>query len=103
VDIHRSSVDRWIGRYEKTGALEVIEVPSRSSLTTKEEDFNLACCGIKKNFISNSGIFLFISLLKRLPLFRGNQPRKIRFTPKFFIFGVFTTKLLLCNETPKNL
>ena len=43
------------------------------------------------------------TLLKRLPLFRGYQPRKIRFTPKFLIFGVFTTKLLLCNETPKNL
>ena len=47
--IHHSSVNRWIGRYEETGALEVIEVPGRRSLTTEEEDFNLACSGIFKN------------------------------------------------------
>jgi|688.fasta_scaffold1377087_1 hypothetical protein len=27
LDIHHSSVDRWIGRYEKTGGLEVIKLP----------------------------------------------------------------------------
>ena len=41
--------NRWIRRYEETGALEVIEVPGRRSLTTEEEDFNLACSGIFKN------------------------------------------------------
>jgi hypothetical protein len=46
LDIHHSSVDRWIERYEETGALEVIEVPGWPSLTTEEEDFNLACSGI---------------------------------------------------------
>ena len=38
-----------MGRYEETGALEVIEVPGRRSLTTEEEDFNLACPSIFKN------------------------------------------------------
>jgi hypothetical protein len=44
--IHHSSVDRWIGRYEETGGLEVIKLPGPRNLTTEEEDFNLACCGI---------------------------------------------------------
>jgi transposase len=44
--IHHSSVERWIRRYEETGALEETILPGQRRLTTKEEDFNLACCGI---------------------------------------------------------
>jgi transposase len=44
--IHHSSVERWIRRYEETGALEETILPGQRRLTTEEEDFNLACCGI---------------------------------------------------------
>ena len=41
--------------------------------------------------------------VKTVTTFSGLPTTKNLFHPKFLIFGVFTTKLLLCNGTPKNL
>jgi transposase len=66
--IHHSSVDRWIGLYEETGGLEVIKLPGPQNLTTEEEDFNLACCGIFVIFYLKFGhIFTYFLLFSYPP------------------------------------